>query len=66
MAVAGAAALLSQRAVCLERKVTYLLALAVVVWVLCSAWRNWRCPACGGYLGQDPGVKACPKCGFKF
>ena len=25
--------------------------------------RNWRCPACGGYLGKGIGPRFCSKCG---
>jgi integral membrane sensor domain MASE1 len=27
------------------------------------AFRNWRCPACGRYLGRKPGLAVCPGCG---
>jgi integral membrane sensor domain MASE1 len=27
------------------------------------ALRNWRCPACGRYLGRRPRLAACPGCG---
>lgn len=25
--------------------------------------RNWRCPACNGYLGRGMSPRFCPKCG---
>lgn len=37
---------------------------AVAVAVLAVlAFRNWRCPACGVYLGRMPRYDACPRCG---
>jgi hypothetical protein len=27
---------------------------------------NWRCPACGKYLGRALGVRFCQNCGAKF
>lgn len=37
--------------------------LALVVGVLVFAFRNWRCPACGKYLGREMGPRFCSKCG---
>ena len=37
-------------------------AVAVAVLAL-AALRNWRCPACGAYLGRKPRYDACPRCG---
>jgi integral membrane sensor domain MASE1 len=28
-----------------------------------AAFFNWRCPACGVYLGRKPRYDACPRCG---
>jgi hypothetical protein len=27
------------------------------------SWYNWRCPACGKYLGRSLWIKYCAKCG---
>jgi hypothetical protein len=27
------------------------------------SFRNWRCPACNGYLGRSASMNHCPKCG---
>jgi hypothetical protein len=37
----------------------------VVGSVLFSLW-NWRCPACGGYLGRSLNPKYCPSCGVRL
>ena len=34
----------------------------VAVAVLFS-WQNWRCPACGKYLGRSGNLAFCPRCG---
>lgn len=28
--------------------------------------RNWRCPACGEYLGRDFNPNVCPRCGIRL
>jgi hypothetical protein len=38
-------------------------ALVVVLAVVLFSFRNWRCPACDGYLGRSLGPRFCPKCG---
>ena len=38
-------------------------AVALVVALLAFSLRNWRCPACNGYLGRSTGMNHCPKCG---
>lgn len=37
--------------------------LAVVIGVLAFSFRNWRCPACGRYLGREMSPRFCSKCG---
>ena len=37
--------------------------LVLVVGVLIFSFRNWRCPACGGYLGRAISPRFCSKCG---
>jgi len=37
--------------------------LAVVLGALAYSWRNWRCPACNGYLGKSAFMSFCPGCG---
>jgi len=34
-----------------------------VVGLLVFSLRNWRCPACEGYLGRNTNMVHCPKCG---
>jgi len=36
--------------------------LACVVWIFV----NWRCPACGAFLGINHNPKTCPKCQVKL
>ena len=38
--------------------------LILVVGALVFSFRNWRCPACDGYLGKQMNPKFCSKCGF--
>ena len=38
-----------------------LLVLAIAMGVF--SFRNWRCPACSGYLGKSASMKHCAKCG---
>lgn len=35
----------------------------LIAGVLGFSLRNWRCPACGGYLGKAISPKFCSKCG---
>ena len=35
----------------------------LVAGVLIFSLRNWRCPACNGYLGRSTSMNHCPKCG---
>ena len=35
----------------------------LIAGVLMFSFRNWRCPACGRYLGREMGPRFCPKCG---
>ncbi len=30
------------------------------------SWLNWRCPACGKYLGRGLSPTQCPECGVAF
>ena len=30
------------------------------------SFRNWRCPACNGYLGRSMSMNFCPKCGVEL
>jgi len=39
-------------------------ALAVGIALLC--FRLWRCPACGGWLGQLSTITVCPGCGVRL
>jgi rubrerythrin len=42
------------------------IALSAAFLVLVAAgfsWLNWRCPACGKYLGRGLSPNQCPKCG---
>jgi cytochrome bd-type quinol oxidase subunit 2 len=31
--------------------------------IMVFSFRNWRCPACNGYLGKSASLNHCPKCG---
>lgn len=67
MGAVGAIALLA------ERKSAFILdypsgmwataVFALVAGALGFSLRNWRCPACGGYLGKAISPKFCSKCG---
>jgi hypothetical protein len=37
--------------------------LAYVLGAVVFSLANWRCPACGGYLGRSFWIKFCSKCG---
>ena len=39
---------------------------AVFIGVLIFSLRNWRCPACSGYLGRVMNPKFCSKCGAEL
>jgi hypothetical protein len=49
--------------VSLIRLIVILAAAVFVLGVLVFSFVNWRCPACGRYLGQIPIRRQCPKCG---
>lgn len=40
----------------------------LVIVVACVVWIvvNWRCPACGAFLGINHNPKNCPKCQVKL
>ena len=40
--------------------------LAALALVTIFTFRNWRCPACNGYLGKAVSPKFCPKCGAQL
>ena len=40
--------------------------IGVVVVILIFSFRNWRCPACDGYLGRGLNPKFCSKCGAQL
>ncbi len=42
------------------------LMIAVIVPGIVFSLRNWRCPACGGYLGRSFNPKFCQKCGVQL
>jgi hypothetical protein len=44
---------------------TYFVIIAVMGGVIFSA-ANWRCPACGDYLGQRINQRKCLNCGIRF
>ncbi len=37
-------------------------AAAAIAALALAAIFNWRCPACGVYLGRKPSYDACPRC----
>ncbi len=37
--------------------------LGLILFGLVFSFKNWRCPACGKYLGRSFGPRHCPKCG---
>ena len=37
-----------------------------VVCIVIFSFKNWRCPACQGYLGRGNNPRFCPKCGIGF
>jgi len=38
--------------------------ITIVLAALAYSWRNWRCPACNGYLGKSAFLSFCPRCGI--
>jgi hypothetical protein len=42
------------------------IAFALLVGVLIFSFRNWRCPACRGYLGKAMNPRFCQKCGVQL
>lgn len=40
----------------------------LVIVFACVVWMaiNWRCPACGAFLGLNRNPKTCPKCQVKL
>jgi Na+/proline symporter len=40
--------------------------LPAVVFAIIFSHKNWRCPACGKYLGQSINLKHCQSCGIAF
>ena len=40
--------------------------IGVVLVTLVFSFRNWRCPACDGYLGRGLNPKFCSKCGAQL
>jgi rRNA maturation endonuclease Nob1 len=41
-------------------------AAALIIGAVGYALRNWRCPACDGYLGRAMNPKFCAKCGAQL
>lgn len=39
---------------------------AFVVGALVFSFKNWRCPACNGYLGKTFNPKYCSRCGVEL
>jgi hypothetical protein len=42
------------------------LCIAVFIGVAVFSLKNWRCPACNGYLGKSFSPRFCPKCGAQL
>ena len=40
--------------------------IGALVGITVFTFRNWRCPACNGYLGRAMSPKFCPKCGAQL
>lgn len=40
--------------------------LAAIAGILIFSFKNWRCPACDGYLGKGFNPSFCPKCGAQL
>jgi rubrerythrin len=43
----------------------YIFAVIIMVLIIFSLF-NWRCPACGRYLGRAVNPKFCSRCGAKL
>lgn len=50
----------------LSRPTVSLLEIIVIAGFLLFSTVNWRCPACGRYLGPDIDPRGCRKCGAKL
>ncbi|MFA6547321.1 MAG: hypothetical protein WCT11_00035 [Candidatus Magasanikbacteria bacterium] len=50
----------------LSRTVLYVVAFGGIFLGLIFSLKNWRCPACNGYLRKNVNPKFCPKCGIKL
>lgn len=42
------------------------LVVVFVVGALVFSFKNWRCPACNGYLGKTVSPRFCQKCGVEL
>ncbi|HOX23976.1 MAG TPA: hypothetical protein PLL10_10955 [Elusimicrobiales bacterium] len=51
---------------CPVRKWALALTIAYALYLLWLSLRNWRCPACGKYLGQRVDIARCPGCHTEF
>jgi hypothetical protein len=40
--------------------------LLYIVALVVFSFRNWRCPACNGYLGRGINPRSCPSCGVQL
>jgi len=40
--------------------------IALIIGVLIFSLKNWRCPACNGYLGKGSNPRFCQKCGVQL
>lgn len=63
VALLAGGAWLGERA---ENTVYPFIMIGVVVLMLIFSFRNWRCPACDGYLGRGISPKFCSKCGAQL
>ena len=64
--VGGIALFLAGRGICfvgLPCSAMQILALGSVLYLLIFSLKNWRCPACNGYLGKAISPRFCSKCG---
>jgi len=61
-AIIGAAAL--SRAFGPVGTLQFVPAAAIAVLLVGLSWRQWRCPACRGYLGKALNPVVCRHCGF--
>jgi hypothetical protein len=44
----------------------FIVCLAVILAGVAAIFVTWRCPVCGSYLGRDPYLPSCAKCGVFF